>query len=212
VASAVSDIAPEKPGSHIPDDPASNEESTEDRRTELLSAAAQMFQQRGYSGTTMRDLAKEVGITSGSIFYHFRSKEDLLVSVVKTGLEEATVRIEAIETTDPRERLRDMIHAHLSALLGATPVTTTSSALFHEQWALSEEARKGLIEMRDAYEDVWDMALAALGPPLDDSSQRKLTRLLLMGAMNWSAQWYRPDGEFDVKGISATLCARFVDL
>jgi AcrR family transcriptional regulator len=59
----------------------------------ILAAAARMFQKRGYTGTTMRDLAREVGITSGSIFHHFRCKEDMLLAVVERGLAEGTQRI-----------------------------------------------------------------------------------------------------------------------
>jgi hypothetical protein len=101
-----------------------------------------------------------------------------------------------------------MMKAHLSALLDGVP--ETSSVLFHEHWALSEEARIRLVEMRDTYEGLWDEALLSLGPPFDERSHRKLTRLMLMGSMNWSAQWYRPGGEFDIDELSTILADSYL--
>jgi TetR/AcrR family transcriptional regulator, cholesterol catabolism regulator len=184
------------------------DEAGEDRRAAIIATAARLFQERGYSGTTVRDLAREVGITSGSIFHHFGSKEEVLLSVVEKGLVEATTRMSGADAGEPRARLQDMIHAHLSALLEGAPETL--SVLFHERRALSEDARTRLIEMRDAYEGLWDAALAALGPPYDDASYRRLNRLLLMGSMNWCAQWYRADGEFGVDDVSLALYKRYV--
>lgn len=164
-----------------------------------------MFQQRGYSGTTVRDLAREIGITSGSIFHHFGTKEEVLICVVDEGLRHATERMSSTQAAgaEPHERVRDMIHAHLSALLDGSP--ETASVLFSEWWSLTEPGRRQIVEMRDAYEQLWDSAMAALGGRYADPVQRKLLRLLLFGAMNWSAQWYRSDGEFDVDDITAML-------
>lgn len=154
----------------------------DERRLLILETAARMFQQRGYSGTTVRDLARQVGITSGSIFHHFGSKED-----------------GAAEAHDP---------AHLSALLEGAP--ETMSVLFHERWSLSDDAWRRMVERRDSHEALGDVAPAELGDGYDDASYPKLSRLLLLGAMNWSAHWYRVDGEFDIDAVTDALLARYV--
>lgn len=185
--------------------------ATEDvRRDKIIAAAGTMFRQRGYSGTTVRDLAKECGITSGSIFHHFGSKEELLLSVVERGLEQTTSRLDMTgrDVADPSGRIEAMIEAHLESLLDGSP--ETMSVLFHEQWSLSPEALSRMVEMRDAYELIWDRALADLGGTYSDPGNRRLRRLLLLGAMNWSAQWYRPDGELTVKRIAAELARIFL--
>ena len=55
-------------------------------RGRLLSAAAQLFREKGFDRTTVRDIAAAVGIQSGSIFHHFKSKEDILYSVMELSL------------------------------------------------------------------------------------------------------------------------------
>ncbi len=167
--------------------------------------AAAMFRERGYSGTTVRDLAREVGITSGSIFHHFGSKEEILFQVVSEGVEETILRVnEARESTSDRhEQLRRMLEAHMLAMVEGSSKTT--SVLFYEHWSLTEPLRLRLLDVRDTYELVWDDALANLGDVYADPISRRVRRLLLLGAMNWMVQWYRPDGGVTVPEIAQSL-------
>ena len=56
------------------------------RRAELIAAASRLFKEQGYERTTVRDLAQAVGMQSGSLFYHFRTKEEMLVAVMASRL------------------------------------------------------------------------------------------------------------------------------
>jgi AcrR family transcriptional regulator len=180
-----------------------------DRRSEIIKTSARLFQERGYTGTTVRDIAKEVGITSGSIFHHFGSKEEVLLCVSQEGVRQAEAAIAAFaeEASTPREYLEAMIRGHLTALLDGE--TETIVVLFHERWALGEAGREEYIRERDEYDAKWDAALRELGGEFTDKSHRKLVRLLLLGAMNWCAQWYH-EGEFVVDDIAKELSARYL--
>ncbi|WP_181779406.1 TetR/AcrR family transcriptional regulator [Pseudonocardia pini] len=180
------------------------------RARTILTVAAKLFRERGYSGTTVRDLASEAGISSGSVFHHFKTKEEVLLRVVEEGLAESMARIDAavVAGMDPRETLRAMIRAHVGTLLEGSPAAM--SVLFYERWSLSPESLSRLIGMRDQYEHEWDVALAALGGDYLNRSHRRLARLLLFGAMNWTAQWYSPSGEFSLDEISAALADRYL--
>lgn len=180
-----------------------------DRRREIIAVSARMFQERGYAGTTVRDIAREVGITSGSIFHHFGSKEEVLLQVVEEGLRHATTRIEAegLAMCGPRQRLAGMVRAHLSALHDESP--EAMSVLFHGRWTLSPETMGRMVAMRDRYESLWDAVLAEF-EPFAGGDRRKRVRLLLFGAMNWSAQWYRPGGEFDLDAIAGALVETYL--
>lgn len=183
----------------------------ERRREEILVVAAALFRERGYSGTTVRDLAREVGITSGSIFHHFGSKEEILFQVVSEGVAETILRVnEARESTsDPHEQLRRMLEAHMLAMVEGSSKTT--SVLFYEHWSLTEPLRVRLLEVRDTYERVWDEALGQLGGLYADPVNRRVRRLLLLGAMNWMVQWYRRDGDVGVPEIAESLYQMAID-
>jgi AcrR family transcriptional regulator len=183
------------------------------RRDDILSAASRMFRDRGYAGTTVRDLAEELGMSSGSIFHHFGSKEEILLQVVDEGVRETVQAVElarsAAPGAEPGSRLRAMIEAHLHALLEGSP--TTSSVLFYEHRSLSEPTLTRLLELRDRYERVWDQALQELGGSYSDPVRRRVKRLLLLGAMNWTVQWYRSRGEVSVTDLADIVHSMFAE-
>lgn len=109
----------------------------------------------------------------------------------------------------PRDRVRAMITAHLSSLLGGEPEVL--SVFFSERWALSDDASARLVKLRDQYELLWDEELAALGGKFDDPERRRLIRLLLLGAMNWTAQWYHEGGSLAPKDLVDELMESFID-
>jgi AcrR family transcriptional regulator len=175
------------------------------RYADIISTAARLFRERGYSGTTVRDLAKEVGVTSGSLFHHFGTKEEILLRVVDAGIEQA---MELIARTrllqrDPRSRMAAMIHAHLSSLLEGSP--ETKSIMFYEWWSLTDATRMELVRRRDSYEALWEAAIDEVEGKSSRREQRRLKRLLLIGAMNWATQWYRPEGPLGIGDITHML-------
>jgi TetR/AcrR family transcriptional regulator, cholesterol catabolism regulator len=179
------------------------------RYAEIISTAARLFRERGYSGTTVRDLGKAVGVTSGSLFHHFGTKEEILLRVVDAGIQQAMeliARKRSLER-DPRSRMAAMIRAHLSALLEGS--AETKSVMFYEWWSLSDPARLELIKRRDAYEALWDAAIDEIEGKTLKPAKRRLKRLLLIGAMNWATQWYRPTGSLSIDDITDMLMGAY---
>jgi AcrR family transcriptional regulator len=75
-------------------------EVTTDRRAQLVETAAEVFAQKGVGNTTMRDIADGAGILAGSLYHHFRSKDDLLEEVLRSALDELTVAYEKVERSE----------------------------------------------------------------------------------------------------------------
>lgn len=175
------------------------------RHREIVSTAARLFRERGYAGTTVRDLAKAVGVTSGSLFHHFGTKEEILLCVVDEGLRQTIelIKKNAHGQDTPGARLSAMVQAHLSALLEGSP--ETKSVMFYEWWSLSEPTRQRIVRLRDSYEALWDDAIAEYEGKIGSRAERRLKRLLLFGAMNWTTQWYRPGGPIDVAGLTKSI-------
>lgn len=163
------------------------------RRSELIRAAGRLFLEKGYDATTIRDIADAVGMRSGSPFYHFKSKQDMLKAVMVEGLQSALTAQEAAMAglRTPEEKFRALVKSHLRIILedhAEFPV------LLYEWRALSDESRAEVIAVKDRYEAVWQSTLKELkkaGLVNDDS---KVARLLLFGALNWTVQWFRPGG------------------
>src|ERR1700722_4562672 len=164
----------------------------DNRRAQLLDAAARLFRERGYHATSMRDIAKAVGMLSGSIYYHFDSKEEMLLAVYEEGKRRIADAVDAAVNaeTDPWRRLEAACAAHLGVLFGSRDFTQVMiQTLPHEAGAA--EAR--LRELRRDYEQRFRRLIDDLKlPPEID---RRYLRLLLFGALNWSHVWYRTNGD-----------------
>ncbi len=164
------------------------------RRKELTRLAAQLFVQEGFDRTTVRMLAQEMGIKSGSLFHHFKDKQEILAAVIEEGTQNALmIARQSIErcSADPETRLRVMARAHLETLFADRNAHVV--ALF--EWRrLDPVASAHLSHLRDAYEALWvqviDDALEA-GLIYGD---RFLVSRFVLGALNWTVRWYDPNG------------------
>jgi AcrR family transcriptional regulator len=89
------------------------------RREQIVRAAARLFRENGYEATTVRDLADAVSMQSGSLFFHFGSKEEILLAVLKGGLERAEVALERqlVNAVTPQQKLAACFRAHLRTIL-----------------------------------------------------------------------------------------------
>src|ERR1700721_893041 len=91
-----------------------------DRRRQIIAAASELFARNGFEGTSIRDIAAASGVLSGSLYYHFPSKEDLLFTLHQESL---TATRQEVETAiaginEPWKRLDEAIVAHCGILLG----------------------------------------------------------------------------------------------
>lgn len=171
-------------------------------RGRVLRAAAHLFRSQGYERTTVRDLARVVGIQSGSLFHHFKSKEDILLAVMEEGIRFNLERMrEAYEAgADPRQQLRNLIRAELESIMGETGDAMT--VLVYEWGAVSADKQRELLALREQYEAYWLLALKearARGLLRHDPF---ITRRLLAGAVNWTRNWYNPKGPVTLEQLT----------
>ncbi|HUN57984.1 MAG TPA: TetR/AcrR family transcriptional regulator [Candidatus Binataceae bacterium] len=170
---------------------------------QLLDAAAHLFNERGFHATSMRDIAKEVGMLSGSIYYHFQSKEEMLLAVYEQGMHRIAEEVDrAVDAADePWQRLEAACTGHLRGLLayhdyGVVMIRTLPS----EAGSLGPRIR----ELRRAFEARFRALIDDLALP--DHIDRRYVLLMLFGALNWSHVWYHPGGD-----PPATVARRFLE-
>ncbi len=173
------------------------------RRGQIVRESARLFRERGYDATSVRDIAAATGLQSGSWVYHFRTKQDILAAVMEEGLQQALERIEAIgrEGLSPREHFRALLRTHLDTLLG--PGQDFIPVLLYEWRSLEPEARPRIVELQRRYEAVWDEVIGTLRRTGEWAAPTSIDRLLMFGALNWIAHWYRAGGPLDVATLSA---------
>ena len=144
-----------------------------DRREQLIRAALEVFQEKGFHATTVRDIGRAAGLTQGTIYNYVRSKEDILFLVCDRVIAEYIASMEAVATTgDPTARLRE-------ALRGVTRVMIEQSSaillVYHESHNLDRRSLRSLLTRVQGWINQFEELIAdGLGPDRLPKTKRGL--------------------------------------
>jgi TetR/AcrR family transcriptional regulator, cholesterol catabolism regulator len=183
------------------------------RRREIEDAASSLFRERGYSGTSVRDIARAVDIQGASLYAHVASKQDVLWAIVERMAARFEAAADGVEATDPGAlvfgpgvHLISLVRAHVGVL---TDDIERASVFVHEWRALDPGRRAEMARRRDAYEARFRAAIAdgvvtGAFAPVDPA----LTATYILTALNGLVGWYQPDGRLPAR----TIADAFADL
>lgn len=176
-------------------------------RGRLLREAARLFRDKGYERTTVRDLAAAVGIQSGSLFHHFRTKEEILKAVMVETIRLNTALMQAaVDAAGTRhDKLRALVRAELESINGQTG--EAMAVLVFEWRSLSETSQAEVLELRGIYEALWLDVLGALSADKVLLADPFVVRRMLTGALSWTVTWYRPDGGLSLDDLTTQVMA-----
>jgi AcrR family transcriptional regulator len=184
-------------------------------RQRILDAAASTLANRGYAGTSIKAIADSIDMKDASLYYHFESKDALVLEVLRLGttLAEDAV-IEAVQALgpdpDPLNALRAAIVAHASAVLGMGDYPRANVRNFGQ---LPPEIANAHMGLQRRYGDVWRdllekaMTSGRIRKDLDASA----VRLLILGALNWAPEWYEPTGDLPPDNIGEQMADMVLD-
>src|SRR3954467_3620320 len=167
------------------------------RSEELMRGAARLFAEQGYQGTSLADLAEELGIQKPSLYHHIASKEDLLWEVAVEGARAFHERVDAVPAGAPAaERIRLALRAHLAVVAGQLDVAT----VFVREWRfLTGERRDVFLAERRRYEErIRELFREGVeGSELRTDLDRSTAALLFLSTANWAYTWLRPGADTD---------------
>jgi len=179
-------------------------------RRQILDAAAHLLKHRGYDATTTRAIAAAVGIKGGSIYHHFPSKDAIVGEVVNEGVrvvfDAVVAALAALPArSSPRRRLETAIRAHLLSSLEHSDYTSACIRTFA---FLPEAVRRECRAERRRYEKLWQDLVDQLCDArlVASNVSPESLRLLLLGAVNWAGEWYRP-GRMGIDEIARDFAA-----
>jgi AcrR family transcriptional regulator len=171
-------------------------------RERILAAAVQLFAQYGYHAATMRDIARISGIQAASIYYHYASKQALLVEIMDTHMRNLNANLQriALESTSIEQRLHEAIANHIR-------LHTTYKAEFFiidtEIRALEEEQRGAILALRDQYEILLQGLLReGMEQGIIRQVDIKIASYALIAMCTEVATWFRPDGRLSVQQVT----------
>ncbi len=171
-------------------------------RDQILDAAAQVFRKKGFHGASMSDIARAVNLQKASLYHHISSKQEILLALLDRALDMLSEQISEVACQDllPDEKLRLMIRTYLTAL---TDNIDLSAVLLMEHRSLDKKLHLRHVPHRDQFENLWrDAIKEGVKAGLFHCDDPGLTVRALMGIMNWTITWYRPDGQKSIRKIA----------
>ena len=174
------------------------------RRREIEAAASTLFHERGYAGTSVRDIARALDIQGASLYAHVASKEEVLWTIVDrmaTRFEAAAD--DAIADGPPATHAPDQLERLVRAHVGVVTEDIQRASVFVREWrSLAKERRKVIAERRDAYEGRFRTVIGSGVAAGDFSADPTAAAAFILTALNGLVAWYRPTGRLSPKAIA----------
>lgn len=179
----------------------------EARRREVVATAAKLFAERGYDGTSMGDLTAATGLAAGGLYHYIEGKDDLLIAICDELLEPLLARAREIVATEapPVEQLRELVEAWVAHVVEHRHHMLVFT---QERQAIERQQRwRRVRSQRKAFEKILEDLLAR--GEADGSmtfADRRLSLLALLGMVNYTPQWVRPNGRLSPTEIADGYC------
>ena len=178
------------------------------RRGELLAIAAAGFAKSGFGGCSIRDIAEDANILSGSLYHHFSSKDEMVIEILDHYWRTLFDEYDCVGARDlpPDEALVELIIASLRV----AELCPNEVRILHQDWhylvALSDDLDDNMARVEASFTSVIEQAVerGMFRPDLDPA----LAYRTIMGAVAWVTRWHRPDGQFTIQEIGE-IQARF---
>lgn len=180
------------------------------RRRAIEDVASDLFRERGYAATSVRDIARALSMQGPSLYAHVTSKEDVLSSIVdraagrfEAAADAAEARAEATRPGDPAQAIEQLVRAHVRVV---TDDVGEATVFVHEWRALGPERRAAVLERRDAYEARFRGHIAdGIANGTFGMTDPAIASTVLLTTLNGVATWYDPEGRLPADRIADHL-------
>ena len=178
------------------------------RRTEILHAALRAFRERGYFATTLDDIAERLGVGKTALYHYFPDKEAILYACHQESLAELDRILRGTRRyASATERLAYVIREHVRVMTD----TLEGSPLAFEVPALSSARQRPIIAARDRYERALRrMITEGISAGEFRQVEPKIAVFAVLGAINWIARWYRPEGSLHAQELGRQFADHLV--
>lgn len=173
-------------------------------KEKITEHSIRLFEKKGFSETSIQDIVDSIGVTKGTFYYYFSSKEELLMEIHFRYIDELLGHQEKIlkdETTTYKEKLYDIIYMLISNIKSQGP---SAKVFFREMQNLSEERLSQIIPKRDQFRFNIQAILeeGIKKGEFREDLNASIVAFGILGTANWSYQWYNPAGSMSEKEVT----------
>jgi AcrR family transcriptional regulator len=174
----------------------------EKRKNEILRSASMIIAEKGYEKTTMEDIAAQLLMTKGSMYYYFKNKEELLFECHMMIINPSIEKIKEIKesTLSPEEKVRNLIVDYVIFEINEKAMFNVAGKL---DQTFSKEYLDKIIEKRDEYNHIFDELIQeGIDAGVFQTIDVKMARMIILGALNSVQSWYSADGKMKPEDIA----------
>lgn len=179
-------------------------------RDDILESSAQVFRQKGFHGASMADIAEAVQLQKASLYHHFSGKQEILVALLDRALDMVSSQMQAVMARDipADEKLTLAMQTYLKTLSQQGDLVFV---LLLEYRSLETELYSRHIPNRDRFERMWrDLLSEGVRTGVFQCADISMASRALLGAINWTITWYRPDGALSIEEIADHCASLFL--
>jgi TetR/AcrR family transcriptional regulator, cholesterol catabolism regulator len=185
---------------------ASNSRSFEDKKREILEVSVEIFSERGYRATGLRDIAERVGLRQPSLYYYFSSKELILIELYEQVMEDSIEAVSSVveKGLEPEVAFREVLEERIRYMCQNKRLVRI---FFEEEAELPPQLTKKLRRRQREYEDMY-VSLLEEGRKkgrFKFNTTPRITVYTILGAVNWSYRWYNPGGSLSVEVLAREI-------
>lgn len=167
------------------------------KKDQILMSAIKIVNERGHEGATMEEIAAELQMTKGSLYYYFKNKNDLLYQCHHLVLSRAIAEHEdhLLENLSPEQLLRKMVSTHISFAINEREIF---SMMIDPKRTFDDGQLESVLLLRKKYAALFDEVIRrGIASQQFERSEVVLVRMFILGAMNWVQQWFNEEGRFN---------------
>ena len=169
---------------------------------EIQGVIARLFAHKGYHSTSMREIARELGMNQSSLYHYFRSKEDILFTLMNQAVDSALATMEEICATDlqPHEKLDRILRFYTRYYAGDQERLIL---LVNEQNSLNSEHRRILVDKERRYVHLFKGVFEELeGHGMTKEIPHSVAIFAFLGMVHYTIKWYHRDGAVDLDRLT----------
>ncbi|MEH7246013.1 TetR/AcrR family transcriptional regulator [Neobacillus niacini] len=172
------------------------------KKNEILRSASSIISEKGYEKTTMEDIAAQLLMTKGSMYYYFKNKEELLFECHLMILEPSIEKLIDVRNSDlsPLGKMRKVISDYIIFEINEKAMFNVAGKL---DQTFSKEFLEKILAKRDEYNHIFDELIQeGIKTEVFQNVDVKMARLIILGALNSVQSWYKPEGKLKPEEIA----------
>jgi AcrR family transcriptional regulator len=180
------------------------------KKEQILEAIAELFYEKGYEKTSIRDISRSLNISKPGLYYHFTNKQEMLFDMIYDFMEKTNLHLnsEISKLNNPEDKLLCIIKNHIGFFI---KYPARIKVLIYEAHSLEGEYYRKFKSKQLEYIDIIKKVLKEILGNNNSDKNINVATFTLLGMLNWIIQWYEPTGAVSPESLAKQMHSFFIN-